>query len=149
MKNCKECNKEFGGINHFGSSKYCSDNCRGEVRKRVNLICKERAKKKINDGDVDFIAKTIFKKYKQKAPYRNLEFNLSLEFFKKNVNAPCYYCGELIVKVGFDRLNNSLGYTELNSVPCCQVCNFMKGTLTENEFNLKCATIYKHKLKLC
>lgn len=141
MKICKECGNEFGGINVYGMSQYCGDACRKKVRARVNLSCKEQAKQKVLDRDIDFIAISYFKKYRQRSPARKLDFELTLDFFKKNVYAPCYYCGEEIKAVGFDRLDNNVGYTEDNSVPCCIDCNFMKRSLHKDRFLELCSKI--------
>jgi hypothetical protein len=35
---------------------------------------------------------------------------------------------------GLDRVDNSLGYIQDNCVPCCGICNNMKGTMTREEF---------------
>lgn len=141
MKVCKECGIEFGGINTFGSSRYCGVNCRKAVRSRVNMATKNTAKQRVLNRDIDFIATSYYKKYKQRSPSRKLEFTLTLDFFKKYVYAPCYYCGEEIKAVGFDRLDNSIGYTEANSVPCCIDCNFMKRSLGVDRFVGLCKKI--------
>lgn len=144
MKICKECGVLFGGINVYRMSKYCGDGCRSKVRSRVNASCKNNAKKRIENRDIDFIATSYFKKYRQGSPRRELEFSLTLDFFKRNVYAPCYYCGEEIKAVGFDRLDNSVGYIESNSVPCCIECNFMKRNLDVAEFVYKCHQIARN-----
>ena len=43
---------------------------------------------------------------------------------------------------GIDRINNSVGYTEKNSVPCCGTCNVAKGQMTLAEFKLWIARIH-------
>lgn len=35
---------------------------------------------------------------------------------------------------GLDRVNNNLGYTFDNVVPCCKICNFAKSTMNKDEF---------------
>jgi len=146
MKICKECNLEYSGFLISHSSKYCSDICRKTVRGRVNKKNEERRADKISSGDINFIAKDAFLRYKRESTKRGLVFNLTLDFFIKHVNAPCYYCGDLIIKVGFDRLDNNVGYIESNSVPCCAVCNFMKRNMNLDLFIEKCIKIsYNHK----
>jgi hypothetical protein len=144
MKICKECGSKYDGFLISHSSKYCSEECRKKVRARVNFTQKSKRLNKLNNGDIDFIANDTFKKYKQRAPSRGLEFTLTLEFFKKNVNANCHYCDEFIDKVGFDRLDNKVGYTEENSVPCCNDCNFMKRNMSVESFIKKCKQISKN-----
>ena len=141
MKICAECKKEYDGFLISHSSKYCSEECRKIVRSRVNANCKQLRKDKIENGDVNFIANEVYLKYKQRSPSRKLEFDLSLEFFKKNVRANCHYCNEIIPTVGFDRIDNSIGYIENNSVPCCASCNLMKRSMPVDLFLKKCKQI--------
>ena len=51
------------------------------------------------------------------------------------IYADCYYCGKFPNKVnGIDRVNNSVGYTYDNCVPCCKRCNYLKNKTTQEEF---------------
>jgi hypothetical protein len=74
----------------------------------------------------DQTPKGRFSTYKCKAKNRKIQFCLSFEEFMVFWNQPCYYCGLLISGIGIDRLDNALGYTVNNSVPCCWTCNAMK-----------------------
>lgn len=42
---------------------------------------------------------------------------------------------------GIDRVDNSVGYTIENCVPCCTSCNFMKGKMTKDDFIEKVSQI--------
>jgi hypothetical protein len=43
-------------------------------------------------------------------------------------------------RVNLDRIDNSVGYTESNCVPCCAICNITRNTLyTYEEFKLHIA----------
>jgi len=55
---------------------------------------------------------------------RVLENELSFEQFAALQGGPCVYCGER--SWGVDRVKNEFGYTLLNSVGCCKMCNQMK-----------------------
>ena len=56
----------------------------------------------------------------------------------------CHYCGkspnkphrkcETFLYNGLDRVDNSVGYIESNVVPCCYICNKMKGDLSTEVF---------------
>src|SRR5712692_10633 len=97
----------------------------------------------------------VLKTYRQGAKGRTLEFTLTPEQFRHITSQPCVYCGQEPHKTarpshwktrkntrpndpyiynGLDRVDNSLGYTEDNCVPCCEICNHMKWNLTRNEF---------------
>lgn len=77
--------------------------------------------------------------YITSAKTRNLAFDITKDKFEELVLMPCYYCGSYNEEevVGIDRLNSSKNYTEDNCVPCCKICNFMKGTLSKNNFILQ------------
>ena len=87
------------------------------------------------------------------------------EFVEKSTS-PCFYCGleyskeiqdrrnetisaglvsDTVVKCnGIDRIDNNLGYTTENTVPCCKICNCAKNTMTQEEFRAWVKRIYKH-----
>jgi hypothetical protein len=44
---------------------------------------------------------------------------------------------------GVDRIDSSIGYLPENVVPCCGLCNWMKGDQTQAEFFKRVAEIYK------
>jgi hypothetical protein len=108
----------------------------------------------------------VFGKYQAHAHKKNREFKLTLEQFKNITSSNCYYCGSVPSKTqtvgkklktimrseynynGIDRVNNQVGYTIDNCVPCCSTCNFMKRDFRVNEFLNKCLQIAdKHRDK--
>ena len=83
---------------------------------------------------------------------RKYEFKLSYGYGKYLMQLPCHYCGQLpilqvdesnpkIVLTGIDRLYNEDCYHRGNVVPCCGICNDMKGEQNYEEFLSKCITI--------
>ena len=38
------------------------------------------------------------------------------------------------IYTGIDRMDNDLGYTTENTVPCCTTCNMLKGTMPYDDF---------------
>ena len=69
--------------------------------------------------------------YKISANSKQLEFNLTKGDFMEMVVDQCYYCG-IVQEKGFngvDRLDSSEGYIMSNCVSCCQMCNYIKGSL--------------------
>ena len=64
------------------------------------------------------------------AERRGKQFSLSEKEFFRMITEPCFYCGELDGYNGVDRVDNSIGYTDSNCVPCCKNCNSMKNGVT-------------------
>jgi hypothetical protein len=77
-----------------------------------------------------------YKIYQRSARLKKLQFTFSEEEFKELVAKPCYYCNSIDEKgfVGIDRMNQSVGYIQSNSVSCCAMCNWMKGSLDSATF---------------
>lgn len=90
--------------------------------------------------------KRVFGEYNHRAKRLGFEFVLTSEQFYLLVGGNCYWCGvtpsnRMVSQGGatfdyngIDRLNSSIGYTVGNSVSCCKICNFMKNTLSPEEF---------------
>ena len=78
--------------------------------------------------------------YSAGAKKRGLEFELTLESIEVLLGQPCHYCGS-VTSQGLDRVDNTVGYTLSNTVPCCKTCNLMKYKFTETEFLEKCHRI--------
>ena len=76
-------------------------------------------------------------KYKRNAKGRGLAWELT------DAQANAILGGNFICEYGFtphkangiDRVDNSVGYTAGNVVPCCSTHNMMKGKMSVNEFN--------------
>lgn len=83
------------------------------------------------------------RQYKASALRRNLGWDLSDEYAKHILKMPCLYCSysEPNQVNGIDRLDNTRGYTEDNTCSCCSQCNYMKGTLSAEEFISKCICV--------
>lgn len=103
---------------------------------------------------VSFINSLIYD-YKRRCKRKGLNFNLDYDSFKNLILQNCHYCGQepsnlgrktnlnnrLIKRFngqfnynGIDRVNNDLGYSLDNVVPCCKLCNTMKFTLSKKQF---------------
>jgi hypothetical protein len=67
-----------------------------------------------------------YNKYKKSARSRNINFDLTFDEFIYFWENPCFYCGSPINNIGLDRVNNNIGYTINNIVPCCIMCNKIK-----------------------
>ena len=85
-----------------------------------------------------------YHQYKKRAKKANLLFEFSENECLLFYNTNCYYCGDKIKGIGIDRLDNSIGYTKNNCVPCCSTCNFMKHVLNIEEFKQHLLKIINH-----
>ena len=59
---------------------------------------------------------------------RKLAWEITFEDYVKITSSTCYYCNGRLPEVGtgLDRIDNSLGYTKENVVPCCTLCNITR-----------------------
>lgn len=48
------------------------------------------------------------------------------DFVARLLHGSCYYCGSQ-ERLGLDRIDNSKGHTENNTVVCCELCNMTRG----------------------
>jgi hypothetical protein len=85
----------------------------------------------------------VLRYYKYNAKIKEIPWELLDEFVFWLFKQPCRYCKGMrsrgrknssIECNGIDRKNSDAGYIISNVVPCCTVCNDMKGTLSEEEF---------------
>lgn len=82
-----------------------------------------------------------YSEYKNSAKDHKREFCLTKDDFSDLWQNPCYYCGGEIKTIGLDRINNEIGYTRENVVPCCIRCNKMKKNINYEDFIMLCRTI--------
>lgn len=79
-------------------------------------------------GIEDIMRRRKYYKYRQfdrKKGYRGMAMGVR-EFCKKLADSCCYYCGD-VDDIGFDRISNSDGHNENNTVICCRLCNMTRG----------------------
>jgi hypothetical protein len=86
--------------------------------------------------------------YKSRALKSGKVFEITEEQFRELTKQDCFYCGSEpqsrsirsgkytseYAYNGLDRVDNSVGYTLNNVVPCCFDCNHAKATLTQSAF---------------
>ena len=85
--------------------------------------------------------------YKHSAKRRRIIFELTKEDFIRLWKQECTYCGLVIEGVGIDRIDNKLGYTTENCVPCCAWCNIAKNKWSKEEFLEKCRLVTENNRK--
>lgn len=58
-----------------------------------------------------------------------VEWSISYEDWLKVIDNPCAYCGGELADIGraCDRIDTMVGYTLENVLPCCPVCNEIRG----------------------
>lgn len=132
------------------------------LRRRPSSSCGCRGKLV---GDVGFNA--VFGMYQKSARKRGIEWNLSLDQFKKINKLECYYCGQIPSRLseskkiksenlrkrssyiynGVDRVDSSEGYFVENCVPCCTICNKAKLDTPREEFLTWVERVYKFRIK--
>lgn len=71
--------------------------------------------------------------YIKHAEKLGVEYNLSRDEFENLTNQKCSYCSDS-PRNGIDRADPLKGYTMDNCVSCCKVCNYMKRTMTVEQF---------------
>lgn len=68
-------------------------------------------------------ANELLLRYRRIDKRMKLECDLDRSFLKDNIiNHPCTYCGDT-GRIGCDRIDNSIGHTKANVIPCCSDCN--------------------------
>lgn len=110
---------------------------------------------------------SLYRNYKNRANKKRLSFSIEFNKFCEIIQKNCFYCGvepqqkglkreirnRNFKYNGLDRIDNSLGYTLENCVPCCEQCNNSKKTLQMEEWMLwinrltefqKTGGVYKH-----
>lgn len=104
---------------------------------------------------------SMIAKYRRTANENGRTFSLTKEQFYSLTQQPCAYCGCDAKKKysrsnlngnfygnGVDRVDNNEGYTEVNSVPCCETCNRAKRSMSIDEFKHWVESIYMNLFKL-
>lgn len=94
-----------------------------------------------------------------------VDFELMQEEFKLLTKQDCHYCGQTPNQIlsgkntkrkgyngnyiynGIDRKDNELGYSMVNCLPCCGICNKAKRDLTFEDFNIWILKLLQHQAK--
>jgi hypothetical protein len=100
----------------------------------------------------------IYRQYFCNARNRKISFSLSREQFREIAENSCRYCGASpkpyyakyraklprtpCILNGIDREDNSKGYEVFNCVACCSLCNYMKRSISVEEFLSHIKRIY-------
>lgn len=102
-------------------------------------------------GARGYLAVNIINDIKFKAVKRGKEWKLDHQQAFNLIVSKCDYCDYEPTwpenRVGIDRVDNEIGYTIENCVPCCFTCNSAKGIMSYVEFKAWVERIYKHMFK--
>lgn len=97
-----------------------------------------------------------FNNVKRMAHERGLDFLLTKEEFQTLIKKPCHYCGDVFnarveTCAGLDRIDNIKGYELSNVLPCCTVCNRVRGdhfTIEETKAAVQAVISYRRSFPL-
>ena len=128
---CKECASIQGAA--YRTAHKQEINRRTNERIAANADLRERRYAKLKQWQSDNPDRYKYHQIKLSAKKKNWLFDLSLEQFRDLFwEHPCFYCGQPSLG-GIDRVDNKLGYTINNCVPCCWSCNKIKSSKTIGE----------------
>ena len=127
---------------------------RGRARSCGCLSREFNAKQKLPNFTA--IANETLYRYKNNAKTRNYSWEISDEKAFELFSQDCYWCGDPPKSKGrdrndrgnsfvngIDRVDNTVGYTDENVVPCCKICNKIKMDLSIDDFLGNIEKIYK------
>lgn len=158
-------------VDHWVGSKkawYCLCDCGGETHarsfslkngKHSRCACCQTAPRPHRYLPDDMGPKNqYFRHYRKAAEKRDYCFDLSLNEFIEIVHKSCHYCGDSpkpnaihprlhkILVNGIDRVDNSIGYTVDNCVPCCSICNKAKASLSLETWMIWIRRVHAHTM---
>ncbi len=122
---------------------------------RVSLGCHACRTPRLPSGEAAF--RRVIMNYKNAARHRGIDWALTDELARKLFSDRCFYCGSepqtayaatrcngRFVYNGIDRVDNKIGYISSNCVTACEICNFMKGTMSPEKFLAHVRKISSH-----
>ena len=159
---------KFSEVRHENAHWLCKCDCgkttivsggalRNGATRSCNCLRIELMKKNLSLPENEGALRALYRARKHDAKRRGYAFDLSVPEFDKIIHGACVYCGtspKQIFRIsskpgvayvynGIDRVDNLKGYSVANSVPCCGVCNTMKGRLSSDVFLSQVTKIFK------
>lgn len=123
--------------------------------KSCGCLMRELVKERMRGPKVHFtsISKKLSSRlanYKTRAVDFDEEFGFSDAEFFDFCQKDCFYCGRSAEHFsppinGIDRVNNAMGYSKENCVPCCSQCNIAKNKHSAESFIAMCENVVKNK----
>ena len=150
--------KEFAGMRKGKNTWKClcdcgreklvwSNNLRNRNTQSCGCLAKDRTAKSLRfDPGVNNFNSLLYN-YKRSATRRGHNWVLTEQECAVLFKMDCHYCGRPPTRArheprsygayiynGIDRLDNDIGYTLSNTVPCCYTCNHAKHTMHASQF---------------
>jgi ribosomal protein L31 len=130
---CNNCHSKYTGNKKYINNRNIDKNKKRDYDKKNYKL----NKKKIKERSKRYY-QTINGRYKywiNSNKKRGIGSFLTIKEYSELVTQPCYYCGEINNPFnGIDRIDSNGDYTKDNCVPCCSTCNYMKHTLSMEDF---------------
>lgn len=128
-KQCNICGEDKSITDFYpsgtGYSSYCCVSCeRDRKRKQAEDRTpeeKEQYSKKRKESYLRNLHHSLCRSYREFDFSRKYDNNVDSGYIKESLSKPCSYCG--FPSTGLDRIENSIGHTIENCVPCCSECN--------------------------
>ena len=118
LKYCRKC-KEWKSLEEYHGDK-------SQAHDKKYTICKVCKSLYMIEHYRVYRSQEQFKNYKLNALKRGLVFELTPTDFEQLKSRACTYCGRNDSHLGYDRIDNNVGYSLDNVTPCCSLCNYMK-----------------------
>lgn len=86
---------------------------------------------------MSFDVRTRLHKLKNSAKNRGINVNLDINKYQHLIDMGCHFCGSDLSKENgycLDRVDSKKGYTLMNVVPCCKICNRAKSDMDVQDF---------------
>lgn len=132
IKICNKCRRKLDISNFYRTKE------RGRNKEIVRAIYKEcwsernwkhYERQKQERQNPDFRAKYIVKDAAATDKKRGYENDLDIKWVDNAILKGCVYCGETMLRMTLDRIDNDKGHVKDNVVPACIRCNFVRGTM--------------------
>lgn len=144
---CIECGSE---IEKWSTTLYAHR----KGKRYIKYGCKKCYSRSMRRDDSTPAILRMYISYQSNAKSRDLAFDLTVEDFYEIARGNCFYCGfppierkppkswqPSVMLSGIDRVDNSLGYTVANCVPCCRQCNWAKKDMSSQDFIDWCSRV--------
>lgn len=132
IRKCRVCETDKPACEFYPtSSGYINYRC---IECDIKRVAKRKDEESSEDRDKrleyskDFYYKNrnkqLLQTYRKFDFERNYNFDIDLEYLDDLLTESCAYCG--FPATGLDRIDDKIGHTKANTIPCCSECNTAK-----------------------